>query len=116
MALEMRRLYEVRIHGFANGEEALALQAPIARALCADEMHAGPCDVPWGFIVGDEEETVALILGIYATVGQAADVAGRVRAIAGETRPVSVNEDDTDQFEGLVEQHRIENEAGAGPQ
>jgi hypothetical protein len=107
------RVYEVQIHGCSSIEDALALQAPIARVLCPDEWHEPPCDVPWTFTFGDDEgqNAVVLILGIYASSGQATEVAGQVRAVAGETRSVVLAAGDPERFEGLVKQYRIENES-----
>ncbi|MFI0712520.1 hypothetical protein ACH4SK_18115 [Streptomyces inhibens] len=117
------RVYEIRIHGCADTEEALALQESIARVLCPDEWHKGPCDVPWGFTLGAEEradggesdagesdggESVVLVLGIHTSGRTAAEVADRVRAVVGEAREAVLCEGDAEQFEELVEQYRIE--------
>ena len=112
---EEPRVYEIRIHGCASTQEAFALQEPIARVLCPDEWHEPPCDVPWGFTFDDDEradgeEAAVLVLGVYTSSARAAEVADRVRAVAGETRPAVVNEGDTERFEELVQQHRFENE------
>jgi hypothetical protein len=114
VSLETRRVYEVRVRGQAGTEEALALQGPIARLLCPDERHDGPCEVPWGFTLSDDGqsqgEAVVLVLGVYATAGRAEEVAARVREVAGEERSVSLSEGDPELFEELVEQYRIEHE------
>ncbi|REK86989.1 hypothetical protein DY245_29125 [Streptomyces inhibens] len=113
------RVYEIRIHGCAGTEEALALQESIVRVLCPDEWHKGPCEVPWGFTLGADEradggesdggESVVLVLGIYTSGRTAAEVADRVRAVVGEAREAVLCEGDAEQFEELVEQFRIEN-------
>jgi hypothetical protein len=97
-------LREIRIHGCADTEEALALQEPIARLLCPDPGHAPPCEIPWSFTVDGE----CLVLGVIASAERAAEVADRVRALVGDTRPVAVRAGDAERFEDLVEQHRIE--------
>jgi hypothetical protein len=48
------------------------------------------------------------VLGVYTSSGKAAQVADRVRALVGETRPLVVREGDAERFEELVEQYRIE--------
>lgn len=115
------RVYEVRVHGCATVEEAVALQEPIARLLCPDEHHAGPCEVPWGFLLespegaddgedGEDGATVVVLGVCTTTAGRAAEVAARVRALVGEARSVTWGEgDDPERFEELVEQYRIEN-------
>lgn len=116
-------VYEIRVHGFADSEEALALQEPIARLLCPDEGHDGPCEVPWGFTLGrddrardraDDDGATVLVLGVYASGARAAEVADRVRAALGETRPVELGEGDAEQFETLVKQYWIENAPSGG--
>lgn len=93
------RVYEVRVHGCATVEEAIALQEPIARLLCPEEHHTGPCEVPWGFSLEDAEDDAE----------RAAEVVERVRALVGEARPVTWGAgDDPERFEELVEQHRVE--------
>ncbi|GAA2386243.1 hypothetical protein GCM10010420_06190 [Streptomyces glaucosporus] len=109
------RVFEVRVRGCATVEEALALQEPIARLLCPDEHHAGPCEVPWGFTLDDAEGpddgATVLVLGVCVTSGgRAAEVAGRVRELAGGERTVTWEESrDPERFGELAEQYRIEN-------
>ncbi|MGK5533762.1 hypothetical protein [Streptomyces sp. URMC 129] len=91
-------LYEIRIGGCASAEEALARQESVARALCPDAEHPGPCEVPWGFTLGDDD---ALVLGVYATATRAAEVAGRVGGVL-------VGEGDSERFAAVVEQYRVE--------
>ncbi|PTH89233.1 hypothetical protein C9J60_10580 [Streptomyces sp. A244] len=104
-------MYEIRIAGHPSTEEALALQDPIQRILCPDPDHAPPCEVPWSFTVADDgsdDDSTALVLGVYASAGRAAQVAARVRALAGGTRSVAVSEGDAGEWEELVEQYRFE--------
>jgi hypothetical protein len=102
-------VYEIRVHGCTNTEEALALQAPIERLLCPDPDHAPPCEVPWSFtLAGEEADSTALILGVYTSRGQAAQVAERVRTLLGEKHPVDVSEGEAEDWEELVEQYRFE--------
>jgi hypothetical protein len=104
-------VYEIRIAGHPSTEEALALQDPIQRLLCPDPDHAPPCEVPWSFTVADDgpdDDSTALVLGVYASEGQAARVAARVRALAGRTTSVAVSEGDAGEWEELVEQYRFE--------
>ena len=112
---EEPRVYEIRVHGCATVREAIALQEPIARLLCPDEHHAGPCEVPWGFTLDGEDGAdgvdgaTVLVLGVCTTGRRAAGVADRVRAAVGEAHPVVWGEGDPGRFEELVEQYRIEN-------
>jgi hypothetical protein len=94
--------FEVTIRGFVGTDQALAMQEPIKRVLCPVEEHDGPCEVPWGFTVGD-----GLVLGIYATPEKAAEVAERVRRVVGEG-DVVLAEGTPGRFEELAEQYRIE--------
>lgn len=94
--------FEVTIRGFAGTDEALGMQEAVKRVLCPVEDHAGPCEVPWGFTVGD-----GLVLGIYATPEKAAEVVERVRRVVGE-REVVLAEGTPGRFEELAEQYRIE--------
>jgi hypothetical protein len=113
-AVEEPRVYEIRIGGFANSAEAFALQEQIARLLCPDEEHTGPCDIPWEFGLGDaddadpDDERTVLVLGVHTLGARAADVADRVRATVGEARPVVWGPGDPADFEALIEQYRIE--------
>jgi hypothetical protein len=106
------RVYEIAVHGCAGVDEALALQEPIARLLCPEPDHDGPCPVPWELTLDDDHEggaaSAVLLLGVHATRAGAAGVAARVRALAGDARPVSLSEGDPGRFEALVEQHRVE--------
>lgn len=113
---EEPRVYEIRVYGCADSGEAVALQGPIARLLCPEEWHDGPCDVPWGFTLdsdrrADGDEATVLVLGVYTSGARAAEVADQVRAAIGERGPVELGEGDPEQFETLVEQYRIESGA-----
>jgi hypothetical protein len=103
-------VYEIRVHGCWSGQEAIALQDPIERLLCPDPDHAPPCEIPWSFTLAGEEndDTTALVLGVYTSNGQATRVADRVRALVGEPRTVAVSEGDAGEWEELVEQYRFE--------
>jgi hypothetical protein len=107
-------VYEIRIHGCLSVQEALALQEPVKRLLCPDPDHRPPCDVPWSFTLGDDEqaddgiEATVLVLGVYASGRRAAQVADQVRGVVGETRRVRVSAAAAGQFEELAEQYRIE--------
>jgi hypothetical protein len=94
--------FEVTIRGFAGTDEALAMQEPIKRVLCPVAEHDGPCEVPWGFTVGD-----GLVLGIFATPEKAAEVVERVRAVVGG-REVVLAAATPGRFDELEEQYRIE--------
>lgn len=107
------RVYEIRIRGCADTEEALGLQKPVERLLCPDPDHAPPCDIPWSFGLDEQPDgsggtSKVLIVGVYTTLGQAARVAERARALVGEGRPVLVREGDAERFGELVEQYRAE--------
>lgn len=113
---EEPRVYEIRVYGCADSGEAIALQGPIARLLCPEEWHDGPCDVPWGFTLdsdrrADGDEATVLVLGVHTSGARAAEVADQVRAAIGERGPVELGEGDPEQFETLVEQYRIESGA-----
>ncbi|AMW10728.1 hypothetical protein A4E84_15165 [Streptomyces qaidamensis] len=104
-------MYEIRIAGHPSTEEALALQDPIKRLLCPDPDHAPPCEVPWSFTVADDGPdggSTALVLGVYASEGEATRVAAQVRNLAGAGRAVAVSEGDAGEWEELVEQYRFE--------
>ncbi|WP_327640072.1 hypothetical protein OHB24_17365 [Kribbella sp. NBC_00482] len=95
--------FEIRIEGFADSDEALAMQEPVARVLCPVAEHDGPCEVPWGFTLADDHD---LVLGVYATRDKADEVAAEVRRVAG--RPVVLTEGAPGRFDELAEQYRIE--------
>jgi hypothetical protein len=100
------RLYEITVA--AGATDALALQEPIARLLCPEPEHAGPCPVPWGFSLDDD----GLVVGIYATPGTAVDLVGRVRMLV-EPREVTLRAGDPEHFDHVVEQYLIEHGGGA---
>ncbi|MDT0342875.1 GNAT family N-acetyltransferase [Streptomyces litchfieldiae] len=104
----MPRVYEIRVTGCTDLDEALALQDPIARELCPEEEHPGPCDVPWSFGLGGDDDTTVLVLGVCTTGARVVEVADRVRALLGPGRRVEVAEGDPDAFPELVEQYRAE--------
>jgi hypothetical protein len=97
-------VYEMLIRGFGATDEALVMQEPVSRVLCPVEDHDGPCEVPWGFSVGEGNE---LVLGIYASAEKAADVVERVRGVVGG-REVTLTPAEPGRFEELKEQYRIE--------
>jgi hypothetical protein len=104
-------VYEIRVHGCRSGQEAIALQDPIERLLCPDPDHAPPCEIPWSFTLageGTDDDSTALLLGVYTSQGQAMQVADRVRTLVGETRSIAVSEGDAEEWEELVEQYRVE--------
>ncbi|MEW2615864.1 hypothetical protein AB0937_38045 [Streptomyces sp. NPDC047880] len=103
-------VYEIRIHGFPTSQEALALQLPIERLLCPDPDHAPPCEIPWSFTLASENDdaSTALVLGVYTSRGQAAQIADRVRTLVGETRTAAVSEGEAGEWEELVAQYRYE--------
>ncbi|MEI5103001.1 hypothetical protein RB200_36255 [Streptomyces sp. PmtG] len=105
------QLYEIHIHGFADTQAALALQEPLARLLCPVEDHTGPCEVPWGFTLG---EGGSLVLGIFATEAKAAEVRDRVRARVGAAHPTVLGEARGHDFDDLAEQYRYENPGADG--
>ncbi|MEU3270112.1 hypothetical protein ABZ639_04650 [Saccharomonospora sp. NPDC006951] len=105
------RLYEVRIGGFGGDEDALALTGPIARLLCPDEWHEGPCEVPWGFTLaegGELSELSELVVGIYTAGNTAAEILARVRALAGPEHPAALSDGDPELFPEVVTQYEIE--------
>ncbi|MFF9031268.1 hypothetical protein [Streptomyces iakyrus] len=105
------RVYEIRIAGHPSTEEALALQDPIQRLLCPDPDHAPPCEVPWSFTVADDgpdDDSTALVLGVYASRGQARRLAAQVRTLVGGGRAVAVSEGDAGEWGELVEQYGFE--------
>lgn len=96
-------LYEIRIHDFPTTDEALALQTPIAHKLCPEPEHTGPCEIPWGFTLTDDN---ALVLGIYTTQEKAAELTDTVRHLT--PHPTTLHEAEPGRFEELAEQYRIE--------
>ncbi|ASR36182.1 hypothetical protein BAY61_15525 [Prauserella marina] len=107
------RLYEVRIGGFGDDEGALALTEPIARLLCPDEWHEGPCEVPWGFSLAGTDGA-ELVVGIYTTESTAAEILARVRALAGPDHPSALTTGDPGLFPDVITQYEIEH--GTAPQ
>ncbi|TCC59426.1 hypothetical protein E0H73_22575 [Kribbella pittospori] len=99
--------FEVRIAGFADVDEALAMQETVARVLCPEQEHNGPCEVPWGFSVDGPDQ---LVLGIYATAEKAASVVEDVRP-AVEPREVTLMNGTPGRFDELADQYRIEHPA-----
>ncbi|TCC53505.1 hypothetical protein E0H75_07415 [Kribbella capetownensis] len=97
----------MRIAGFANVDEALAMQETIARVLCPEPEHSGPCEVPWGFSVDGADQ---LVLGIYATAEKAASVVEDVRR-AVDPREVTLTDGTPGRFDDLADQYRIEHTA-----
>ncbi|MFD9910420.1 hypothetical protein [Streptomyces sp. NPDC059063] len=99
------QVYEIHIHGCTGTDEALALQEPVARLLCPVEDHEGPCEVPWGFTLG---EGGALVLGIFAGAAKAAEVTDRVRAFVGAAHPAELRDATSDSFDELAAQYEFE--------
>ncbi|MFF1820682.1 hypothetical protein ACFVWG_25475 [Kribbella sp. NPDC058245] len=104
-----RGVYEIQVRGLPTIDEALALQEPIARLLCPEPEHSGPCDVPWGFTVhGDEQShTHTLVVGIYTEGTRAANLADGVRSITPD-KSVDVAAGNSGNWATLVEQFQIE--------
>jgi hypothetical protein len=98
--------FEIRIEGFAGTDEALAMQEPVARLLCPEPEHDGPCQVPWGFSLTDDN---ALVLGVYTTRETAADLTAEVRRLTA--RPTTLDTASPGHFDELAEQYRIEHPA-----
>lgn len=96
-------LYEIRIHDFPTTAETLALQTPIAHSLCPEPEHTGPCEVPWGFTLTEDN---ALVLGIYATREKATELTNIIHRLT--THPTTLHEAAPGHFEELAEQYRIE--------
>ncbi|GAB2670740.1 hypothetical protein GCM10009743_53720 [Kribbella swartbergensis] len=99
--------FEVTVRGFAGTDEALAMQQPVARVLCPEPEHDGPCEVPWGFSVSDDDD---LVLGIYASAEKAAEVVERVGRVVGG-QEVVMSPAAPGRFEELEAQYRIEHGA-----
>lgn len=74
MAEEEHRVHELRVRGFASIGEAIAKQEVIARLLCPDEWHQGPCEIPWSLRVTDDPDTrraAVLVAGVLTTAQRA---------------------------------------------
>lgn len=99
--------YEVWIHG-----AGLELQEPVARTICPVDEHDGPCEVPWGFTVGDETDEPSgrgvLVLGIYASAEKAEEIVRRVVPVVGDRR-VELRPGRPGTFNELRVQYEIEN-------
>ncbi|WP_460653769.1 hypothetical protein [Kribbella endophytica] len=102
--------YEVWIHG-----AGLEIQEPVARTICPVDEHDGPCEVPWGFTVGDETDEPSesggdgvLVLGIYASVVKAEEIVRRVAPVVGDRR-VELRAGRPGTFDELRVQYEIEN-------
>lgn len=107
-AVRQRRLYEIRVHGYPSMADALDAQSPIQRVLCPDPDHAPPCGIPWSTGVADDGAAYRVTVGIYATPGQADDVAEDVCAHVGHAHDVTLVAADEPDYADLVEQFRIE--------
>lgn len=99
---EMVTGYEVWIH-----DAGLELQEPVARTICAVEGHDGPCELPWGFTVADDD---VLVLKLWATHDKAEEIVRRVAPLVGERR-VELRAGRPEEFEDLRIQYEIENRA-----
>lgn len=103
------RVYEIRVRGFTSVAEAIAAQDPIARVLCPDEWHRGPCEVPWSIGVADDPDdpgATAVVAGVLTTRPKALGLLLPIGEVAG--RPAELTGADPADHEELVEQHRIE--------
>lgn len=75
--MDLSRVYEIRVAGFASAAEAVAAQDPIARLLCPDEFHRGPCEVPWSLSAVDDPEVPGrgvLVVAVLTTRSEALDL------------------------------------------
>jgi hypothetical protein len=97
------KTYELELRDLAD---PLANQEPIARLLCPNPEHDGPCEIPWGFSIGANH---ALILGIHTSPEKAVEVADAVRRLTD--REVSLTEARPGHFDELAEQYAIEHPA-----
>ncbi|GAB3672839.1 hypothetical protein [Saccharopolyspora tripterygii] len=107
--MDLSRVYEIRVPGFANDAEAIAAQDPIARLLCPDEFHRAPCEIPWSLSVADDPdvpERGVLVVAVLTTRSKALDLLRPIGEVTG--RPAHLLDADPSDYEALVEQHRIE--------
>ena len=107
--MDLSRVYEIRVAGFATAAEAVAAQDPIARLLCPDEFHRGPCEVPWSLSAVDDPEVPGrgvLVVAVLTTRSEALDLLHPIGEVTG--RPAQLLDADPSDHEELVEQHRIE--------
>lgn len=105
------RVFEVLVPGYDSIDEVLALQEPVARLLCPDPSHAGPCEVPWSLGARTEEEEDypvgtghTVVAGLHATRDRAEEIAARIGAELDRT--ACLVEADPGNHEELVEQYR----------
>lgn len=115
MATEERpELFEIRLHDYPELAQALGVQEPVARLLCPEPEHPGPCEVPWGLTLEEDGPagagTHTVVLGVCATAARAEEIAARVRTVAGGHQ-VTVRRGDGDGFAELWEQYRVERAA-----
>ncbi|MGC4939407.1 hypothetical protein [Kribbella sp. DT2] len=94
--------YEVWIHG-----AGLEWQEPVARTICPVEEHDGPCEVPWGFTVGDDDADDVLVLKLYTSAEKADEIVRRVAPVVGDRR-VELRPGRPGEFEDLRIQYEIE--------
>ncbi|WP_350278791.1 hypothetical protein [Kribbella sp. HUAS MG21] len=96
-------LYEIHIQNFPDTESALATQAPIAHTLCPDPDHNTPCEIPWSFTLGDDNN---LILGIYTTPAKATALTETIATLTHH--PTALHQATPGHFNELETQYRIE--------
>ncbi|RRO15741.1 hypothetical protein EIL87_17215 [Saccharopolyspora rhizosphaerae] len=111
MSEEEGRVHEVRVRGFGSVDDAVAAQEVVARLLCPDESHRGPCEIPWSTGVADEPGTpggAVLVVGVLTTARRAEGLLERVLDAVGPEHAVALGEADPEDYAELVEQHRIE--------
>ncbi|MEU0493124.1 hypothetical protein ABZ249_28185 [Nocardiopsis sp. NPDC006139] len=113
MSTDRPRTFEILVPGFATGEEALAQGGAVARLLCPEPEHDGPCPIPWSTGVRLEEEEPdpvgtghTVVAGVYATAGAARAAAERIGESLG--RPAHLVEVPAQEYPELAEQYRIE--------
>lgn len=105
------RVFEVLVPGYDSLDEVLALQEPVARLLCPDPSHTGPCEVPWSLGARTEEEEDGpvgtghtVVAGLHTTRDRAEEIAARIGAELDRT--ARLVEADPGDHEELVEQYR----------
>ncbi|MFL1376288.1 MULTISPECIES: hypothetical protein [unclassified Nocardiopsis] len=113
MNAEPPRTFEILLPGFATDTEAMEQADTVARLLCPEPGHEGPCPIPWSLGSRLEEEEPdpvgtghTVVAGVYATAAAAREAADRIGAALG--RPARLVEVPLDEYPYLEEQYRVE--------
>ncbi|CAL9344594.1 hypothetical protein SUDANB121_00352 [Nocardiopsis dassonvillei] len=113
MPTDRPRTFEVLVPGHGTDEEVSQASDSVARLLCPEPGHEGPCPIPWSLGSRLEEEEPdpvgtghSLVVGLYASAAEARAAAERIEAALG--RPAHLVEALPQDYPYLAGQYRIE--------